>query len=499
MGEADRKKLSRGTRERPDGTRIGVPGFCGRDRRNVDCPVASNAGVFPDIAYLDWISGRPERAEYDLGSSDLARQRHGTDAPPVDTDSPGGDSGSPTADADPPAADVIPPALVDVPTPNRTARELLAEAYGVETGNVLVTAGATHANFLAVAAALPGGASNGTSPAGDRVLVEKPGYEPLLATPQGLGATVDRFRRPPGEDYPLDTDRVAGAVVEDTRLVAVTNRHNPSGRLVDRDALAAIAGAVADASANADAGAGINASGSADAGVAAGASARTAGSGDVGDADAREGDTTGARLLVDEVYAPFVDRSDSSPAGIDSGDASAAGDDASGPFGGSTAAGLENVVVTNSLTKFLGFGGVRLGWLVADEAFVARARSVTHHVPAVAEPSERLARRALADADRLTAAARERAAENHAALSSFVAERDDLSGRVEPGCPYAVLAHESADGTAVADAAWDAGVLVVPGRFFDEPDRFRIAACRDPGTVRAGLDRLDGALDGLSG
>lgn len=388
--------------------------------------------MFPDVAYLDWIVGRPEQAEYDLGSSDLRRAH---------------------ADLD----DVSPPALVDVATPDATVEEQLASAYGVEPENVLLTAGATHANFLAVAAALreaseaadseaPEGADrDGDEPFEGRVLVETPGYEPLLATPRGLGATVDRFDRPAANDYSLDPDRVTGALRADTAMVTVTNRHNPSGRRVGRDALAAVAEAVTDA--NAD-----------------------------------------ARLLVDEVYSPFD--------GSENGERSD-GPETTGPFGGPTAAGLRNAVVTNSLTKFLGFPGVRLGWLVADEEFVARARKVKYYVPAVAEPSRRLAGRALARASELSADSRRRIRANHDALANFVTDRADLAGRVEPGCTYAFLEHEFADGNEVARAAWEQGVLVVPGRFFDDPNRFRIAACRPPEAVRAGLDHLGSVLNSL--
>ena len=184
-------------------------------------------------------------------------------------------------------------------------------------------------------------------------------------------------------------------------------------------------------------------------------------------------------MLVDEVYAPFVTEPEA------------------GPFGGPTAAGLPNTVVTNSLTKFFGFGDLRLGWLVADAEFVAHARSMKHHVPAVSDPSRLLARRALADADRLAAGSRERLRTNHEALAEFVAAREDLAGTVEPGCPYAFLRHESADGDEVTQAAWDEGVLVVPGRFFDDSAGFRISACRPPEEVRASLERFGSVLNSL--
>ncbi|WP_446685155.1 hypothetical protein [Haladaptatus pallidirubidus] len=128
--------------------------------------------MFPDIEYLDWISGRPDSAKYDLGSSDLRR---------------------PFPDPD----GVVPPDLADLPAPpeNVELENIIAEGYEVESENVLVTAGATHANFLAVAAALNDAGEELNSVETDtddsagqqnpRVLVEKPGYEPLVATPRG--------------------------------------------------------------------------------------------------------------------------------------------------------------------------------------------------------------------------------------------------------------------------------------------------------------------------
>ncbi|WP_458187902.1 pyridoxal phosphate-dependent aminotransferase [Haladaptatus sp. NG-WS-4] len=372
--------------------------------------------MFPDIAYLDWIFGKPADAEYDLGSSDLKR-------------------------AAPDPNGVVPPRLVDLPEPPEDVdlQNSIADAYDVKPENVLVTAGATHANFLALAAAIDateaaaddGGDSDEPRP---RVLVEKPGYEPLVATPEGLGATVDRFRRPVDDAYALDPNRIEGALTDDTGCLVVTNRHNPSGVRTDRQTIAEASRIAAD---------------------------------------------DGATLLVDEVYAPFSDAADASA------------------FGGPTAAGLPNTVVTNSLTKFLGFGGVRVGWLVADGEFVSRARSIMNHVPSISAPSVALARRALHSEGELAEESRARIAANYDLLASFVAERDDLLGTVADGCTYGFFAHESADGDDVTEAAWKEGVLVVPGRFFDDSDRFRLSLGHETETVEASLEVFGDVLDSL--
>jgi aspartate/methionine/tyrosine aminotransferase len=183
--------------------------------------------VIPRIDHLAWLQGRTDAVSHDLATSDLAAAAGDWAVVPESL-----------ADREDPPGD---PALVDQ----------LAAVYGVDPESVLVTAGATHANLLAFAAAME---------EGDRVAVEQPGYEPLRATPAWLGAEVDRFRRPREAGYALLPERIAAACRPGTALAVATNRHNPSGRRIDREGLVAAAQVAADA---------------------------------------------GARLLVDEVYAPY--------------------------------------------------------------------------------------------------------------------------------------------------------------------------------------------------
>ncbi len=361
--------------------------------------------MLPPIPYLEWIQGRPAAATHDLGSSDL---------------SPG-----------PGGTGVVPARLADSPDPpDGTALEdLLAAEYGVPTSQVLVAAGATHANVLATMVAMD--LAGGDRP---RVAVERPGYQPLVETPRGLGARVDRFDRPATEGFRLQPEALDGVLDDAVAHVTVTNRHNPSGVLASRETLASLADRVADAD---------------------------------------------SYLVVDEVYAPYQ----SEPVAESSA------------FGGPTAAGLRNAVVTSSLTKFHGLGGLRIGWLLGPEPFVDRARSVRRHLPDVAEPSRALARRALHDADRLGRQSRSLLERNAAQLRAFVASRGSLRGAVPPDCTFAFLSADGMDGDAVADAAAQRGVLVVPGRFFDSPDRFRLSLGGDPEAMDAGLAALGAALD----
>jgi aspartate/methionine/tyrosine aminotransferase len=84
------------------------------------------------------------------------------------------------------------------------------------------------ANFLAMAALI--------SP-GDEVLIEHPAYDPLPSLARQLGITVRRFARRAEDGFRIDPDEVARNLSPRTRLIAVTNLHNPSGALTDDDTL----------------------------------------------------------------------------------------------------------------------------------------------------------------------------------------------------------------------------------------------------------------------
>jgi aspartate/methionine/tyrosine aminotransferase len=102
--------------------------------------------------------------------------------------------------------------------------ECIAQRYGVTADQVATAQGTSGANFLVCAALL--------SPRDD-VLVERPGYEPLVAAARLLGANVARYERTFEDGYRLDPERVADAMTPRTKLVIVTSPHNPTGAIVD--------------------------------------------------------------------------------------------------------------------------------------------------------------------------------------------------------------------------------------------------------------------------
>jgi hypothetical protein len=110
--------------------------------------------------------------------------------------------------------------------------EAVAAKAGASPDNVIITAGASQAIFLTGLALLD---------PGDRVVIEKPAYEPLLSVPRALGAEILRLERTLETGFELDLDRLDEALRARPRAVFLTNLHNPSGALIPRERLAAAA------------------------------------------------------------------------------------------------------------------------------------------------------------------------------------------------------------------------------------------------------------------
>lgn len=110
-------------------------------------------------------------------------------------------------------------------------QELLAAKCGVSVECVIAANGTSMANHLAMAAILE---------SGDEVLIEQPAYEPLLAVARYLRAEVRRFERTFDSGFLINPEEVARQLTPRTRLVVLTNLHNPSGAFVDTATLEAL-------------------------------------------------------------------------------------------------------------------------------------------------------------------------------------------------------------------------------------------------------------------
>ncbi len=101
-------------------------------------------------------------------------------------------------------------------------RRAIAAKEGVAADMVVMADGTSMANFLAMAALIE---------PGDDVLAEHPAYEPMTAAAAFLGARLTSFERRWQDGFALDPDAIERALTPATRLILLTNLHNPSGVL----------------------------------------------------------------------------------------------------------------------------------------------------------------------------------------------------------------------------------------------------------------------------
>jgi aspartate/methionine/tyrosine aminotransferase len=101
-------------------------------------------------------------------------------------------------------------------------KRAIAEKYGVDPDCVVTAEGTSMANYLAMATLLE---------SGDEVPIEHPAYGLLLDAARYIGATVKCFARREESGYAVDPAEVRRAVTAKTRLIVLTNLHNPSSVL----------------------------------------------------------------------------------------------------------------------------------------------------------------------------------------------------------------------------------------------------------------------------
>jgi aspartate/methionine/tyrosine aminotransferase len=305
-------------------------------------------------------------------------------------------------------------------------QERLARKAGVDPDRVLHATGTSMANLLVLGACV--------SP-GDEVLVEQPTYSLLVDAARWLRLEVRRFPRRAEEGFRLDPREVEKALSPRTRLVVVTNHHNPSGAFTPPDDLRAL-----------------------------GALARG----------------TGARVLVDEVYLEAL-----SVLGRPATSAAHLGPEFVVTSSLTKAYGLSSLrcgwaVADPDL--------VRRMWRLDDLFGV---------VPA--HPAVRLSVLALDRLDLPAERARRTLEANTSAANAFLAGRPDLrcppvdggmiafpgllGGEVEALCERLRSRYET---------------TVVPGRFFGASSHFRLSLGSAPATFEAGLANLGRALDDVA-
>lgn len=102
---------------------------------------------------------------------------------------------------------------------------------GLSPDDVLVTPGAATALFIIATALLD---------AGDHLVVVRPNYATNLETPRAIGADIGHLDLSYGDGWAVDPDRIAAMLTPRTRLVSLTNPHNPTGQVIPDATLRAV-------------------------------------------------------------------------------------------------------------------------------------------------------------------------------------------------------------------------------------------------------------------
>ncbi len=108
----------------------------------------------------------------------------------------------------------------------------IARRHDIDPDCIFTTEGTSMANHLAMAALLE---------PGDEILIERPAYGLLLDAAAYIGARIQRFDRIEESGWALDPAQVRRALSPKTKLIVITNLHNPSSVLAPDSALREIA------------------------------------------------------------------------------------------------------------------------------------------------------------------------------------------------------------------------------------------------------------------
>jgi hypothetical protein len=110
-------------------------------------------------------------------------------------------------------------------------QQALAQHCGVSPDRIVAAGGTSMANYLALAALLK---------PGDEILIEHPAYELILAAAKYIGAEIRRFPRTHESGFALDPAEIKKHITPRTKLIVVTNLHNPSSALAGEKTIQAI-------------------------------------------------------------------------------------------------------------------------------------------------------------------------------------------------------------------------------------------------------------------
>lgn len=294
---------------------------------------------------------------------------------------------------------------------------ILSKMYHTTPEHVVTASGGSEANFLVF---------YGLLSTHDEVLIEQPGYQPLWLTPESIGATTKFFQRDQSKGFTIDINTLQEKLSSKTKLIVLTNPHNPTGVCLKRNTLKEISKFAAESE---------------------------------------------CYVLIDEIFLDgcFTEKA--------------------------SAFGLTNIIITSSMTKIYGLGGLRTGWIISSEELTKKfQRAKLHTTIGASFLSEEMSAAALNNGKELL---RNRfftmAKTNFKVVKKWVDENNDIIDWVEPDGGIFCFIHYKKEKSSIelcSQLLNQHGVLVCPGSFFGLDHFFRLSYNLDSDTLRDALQRI---------
>jgi aspartate/methionine/tyrosine aminotransferase len=269
---------------------------------------------------------------------------------------------------------------------------------------------------------------------GDHAVVETPCYGSAVNLARSTGAEVTTWERRHEDGWAYDLDQLERLLRPDTRFVYINSPHNPTGSQMSHEEQRRLVEMLRE---------------------------------------------RGTVLFSDEVYSGLEhDEADRLPAACDL---------------------YEQALSLGTVSKSYGLPGLRIGWIACrDPELLERLRELKLYTTICSSaPSELLVALALRHSEQLIGEARARVLANLPLLSEFVGRHERLLDWVAPTAGP-ICFPRVRDGRDVREwcerTAAEAGVLLLPGYVYEEPDHVRMGYGR--AGLKQALDRLDARLAG---
>jgi aspartate/methionine/tyrosine aminotransferase len=248
---------------------------------------------------------------------------------------------------------------------------------------------------------------------GDHVIVETPCYESALEVARSTGARVSEWRRHSENGWAHDLAALEKLIQPSTKIIYINTPHNPTGLVMPASVFQQVTKLAARG---------------------------------------------GIILFCDEVYRELEhDPLNRLPAACEV---------------------YERAVSLGSMSKTYGLPGLRLGWLVSKDAEIVRRCLEFKYYTTICSsaPSEFLSALALRHRDALVERNREIVLRNLPLLDAFFRERSNLFAWVKPNASPIGFVRYKPQGDVLSfceEVVRDAGVLLLPGTVYDQPQHIR--------------------------